>query len=117
MAKLPFPLPELFEIFGQPFGAGHSSAKLPSCGRVDSEDLGPCLPASLRPLLRRLLLCGHRAGGHHSNLLLVGRIQAPGFPAGQRGRGVRSAFAPNHLPRRECFSSSPKPPEPPTWRA
>lgn len=24
MAKLPFPLPELFEIFGQPFGAGHS---------------------------------------------------------------------------------------------
>ena len=59
------------------------SAKLPSCGRVDSEDLGPGLPASLRPLLRRLLLCGHRAGGHHSNLMLAGRIQAPGFPAGQ----------------------------------
>ena len=65
------------------FGAGHSVPKLPSCGRVDSEDLGPGLPASLRPLLRRLLLCGHRAGGHHSNLMLAGRIQAPGFPAGQ----------------------------------
>ena len=111
--------PELFEIFGQPFGAGHS---VPNFYRV-AEWIQRVLVRAFRLLLDRFfddffyvvteqesfvaVFC-LREGFKLQGFELDGdKAQTPSSVA----EVLESAFAPIHSPRKRCSSSNLKPPE------